>query len=42
MTNEVELITPEERATIIAGLEKGDYTVLDRFLQLINCIQIKY
>ncbi|MGL4394581.1 MAG: hypothetical protein ACRCS8_05090, partial [Brevinema sp.] len=26
-----EIITPEERASIIAGLEKGDYTVLDRF-----------
>ncbi|MGL4394011.1 MAG: hypothetical protein ACRCS8_02170 [Brevinema sp.] len=26
-----ELITPEERASIIAGLENGDYTVLDRF-----------
>ncbi|MGL4393667.1 MAG: hypothetical protein ACRCS8_00350, partial [Brevinema sp.] len=32
-TNEVELITPEERASIIAGLEKGDYTVLDRFFE---------
>ncbi|MGL4562670.1 MAG: hypothetical protein ACRCVW_02290 [Brevinema sp.] len=36
-TNEVnkksELITPEERAIIIAGLEKGDYTVLDRFFE---------
>ncbi|MGL4560757.1 MAG: hypothetical protein ACRCV0_00510 [Brevinema sp.] len=32
-TNEVKLITPEERATIVAGLEKGDYTVLDRFFE---------